>query len=328
MTSYRESGVDQDAADALVPIFAKHAARTRRLEVAGDLGGFAGLFSLEDLAERGYNRPALVVSTDGVGTKVELLRAAGHHRTAGWDAVAMNADDIVCSGAEPLVFVDYVSIEKLDPDVVSEIVAGVADGCVEAGCALLGGETSQHPGAMLPGSYDVVGTCIGVVDLDRVWGPDRVRAGDEIVALASNGLHANGYALVRRLVDASGSMAGDELLVPTAIYARKVLALAAQVEVHAAAHVTGGGIPGNLARALPGGLGATVELSSWERPPVFEWLAEQGVSDEELRSTFNLGAGMLVLTPEGGRAVDVLADMGVSAWVAGRVAPGDGVALS
>ena len=326
MTSYRESGVDQDAADALVPIFAKHAARTRRLEVAGDVGGFAGLFSLEDLAERGYSRPALVVSTDGVGTKVELLREAGHHRTAGWDAVAMNADDVVCSGAEPLVFVDYVSIEKLDPDVVSEIVAGVADGCVEAGCALLGGETSQHPGAMLPGSYDVVGTCVGVVDMDRVWGPDRVRAGDDVVALASNGLHANGYALVRRLLDA-GAEAGDELLVPTAIYARKVLDLAEAVEVHAAAHVTGGGIAGNLARALPAGLGATVELSSWERPPVFEWLTEQGVGEDELRSTFNLGAGMLVVTPEGGRAVDVLTGLGVSAWIAGHVDSGAGVDL-
>ncbi|MGH2758316.1 MAG: phosphoribosylformylglycinamidine cyclo-ligase [Actinomycetota bacterium] len=327
MTSYRESGVDQDAADALVPIFAKHAARTRRLEVAGDVGGFAGLFSLADLAERGYDRPALVVSTDGVGTKVELLREAGQHRTAGWDAVAMNADDVVCAGAEPLVFVDYVSIEKLDPDVVAEIVAGVADGCVEAGCALLGGETSQHPGAMLPGGYDVVGTCVGVVDVDRVWGPDRVRAGDDVVALASNGLHANGYALVRRLLEASGASAGDELLAPTAIYARKVLALAEQVEIHAAAHVTGGGIPGNLARALPDGLGATVELSSWERPPVFDRLAEQGVSEDELRSTFNLGAGMLVLTPDGSSAVAVLSDLGVSAWVAGRVAAGSGVEL-
>lgn len=327
MTSYRDSGVDPDAADALVPIFAKHAARTRRLEVAGDVGGFAGLFSLEDLAERGYSRPALVVSTDGVGTKVELLREAGHHRTAGWDAVAMNADDVVCSGAEPLVFVDYISIEKLDPDVVAEVVAGVADGCVEAGCAQQCGETSQHPGAKMPGSYDVVGTCVGVVDLDRVWGADRVRAGDDIVALASNGLHANGYALVRRLLDATGSAAGDEFLEPTAIYSRKVLALAEQVEVHAAAHVTGGGIPGNLVRALPDGLGATVELSSWERPSVFGWLAERGVSEGELRSTFNLGAGMLVLTPQGAHAVEVLDDLGVSAWIAGGVGEGEGVEL-
>lgn len=326
MTSYRESGVDQEGADGLVPIFAKHAARTRRLEVAGDVGDFAGLFSLEDLSSRGYNRPALVVSTDGVGTKIELLRRAGHHRTAGWDAVAMNADDVVCCGAEPLGFVDYVSIETLDPEVVADVVGGVADGCVEAGCALLGGETSQHPGAMLPGSYDVVGTCIGVVDLDRVWGPDRVYEGDAVVAIASNGLHANGFALVRRAL--GDEAPGDELLSPTAIYARKVLVLADDVEVHAAAHVTGGGIVGNLARALPPGLGATVELSTWERPAVFDWLGDRGVSEEELRATFNLGVGMIVLTPEGKRAVEKLASMGVSAWIAGLVMPGSGVSLA
>lgn len=328
MTDYRSSGVDQDAADALIPIFAKHAARTRRLEVDGDIGGFAGLFSLEDLAERGYKRPALVVSTDGVGTKIELLRKAGRHHTAGWDAVAMNVDDVVCCGAEPLVFVDYVSIETLDPDVVTEIVAGVADGCVEAGCALLGGETSQHPGAMLPGSYDVVGTCVGVVDLDRVWGPERVRDGDAIVAIASNGLHSNGFALVRRVLDAKGTEPNDELLTPTAIYARKVLRVSEEVEVHAAAHVTGGGIAGNLSRALPDGLRAVVHLSSWERPPVFEWLAEQGIAEEDLRATFNLGIGMLVVTHEGARAAEIFSGLGVSAWVAGVVEAGKGVLLT
>jgi phosphoribosylformylglycinamidine cyclo-ligase len=323
--SYKQAGVDQDAADALVPVFAKHAARTRRSEVAGHVGGFAGLFSLEDLRARGYERPALVVSTDGVGTKVELLRRAGRHRTAGWDAVAMNVDDVVCTGAEPMLFVDYVSIERLDPAVVAEIVAGVADGCVEAGCALVGGETSQHPGAMLPGSYDVVGTCVGVVDLDAVWGPGRVCEGDDVVALASHGLHANGYSLVRRLL--GDEAPGEELLVPTAIYARKLLALAERVEVHAAAHVTGGGIAGNLARALPEGLGATVDLASWERPGVFRWLAGRGVAEEELRATFNLGVGMFVLTPEGGRAAGALGELGVSAWVAGRVESGSGVRL-
>lgn len=326
MSSYRDSGVDQDAADDLVPIFAKHAARTRRLEVGGDIGGFAGMFSLEDLAERGYKRPALVVSTDGVGTKIELLRNAGQHRTAGWDAVAMNADDVVCCGAEPLLFVDYVSVEKLDPDVVAEIVAGVADGCVEAGCALVGGETSQHPGAMLPGSYDVVGTCVGVVDVDRVWGPDRVRDGDAIVALASSGLHSNGFALVRQLLGAEDPP--DELLTPTAIYAKKLLTLGSRVEVHIAAHVTGGGIPGNLSRALPDGLGAKVDLSTWERPEVFGLLTDRGVSEDEMRATFNLGAGMLVLTPDGDGAVQVLSGLGVQAWVAGEIHAGAGVTLA
>jgi phosphoribosylformylglycinamidine cyclo-ligase len=325
LTSYKDSGVDQDAADALVGIFAKHAARTRRLEVSGDVGGFAGLFSLQDLAERGYHRPALVVSTDGVGTKVDLLRRAGEHRTAGWDAVAMNVDDVVCCGAEPLVFVDYVSIETLDPVVLAEIVGGVADGCVEAGCALLGGETSQHPGTMLPNTYDVVGTCVGVVDLDRVWGPERVREGDAIVGLASNGLHANGFALVRQLLGDDPPSAG--MLAPTAIYARHLLALGEAVEVHAAAHVTGGGMAGNLARALPDGLGATVELSTWERPALFDWLAQRGVDEDEMRATFNLGVGMLVVTPAGARAVEVLGGLGVSAWIAGEVTGETGVQL-
>lgn len=327
MSSYRSSGVDQDAADALVPVFAKHAARTRRIEVAGEVGGFAGLFSLDDLAARGYRRPALVVSTDGVGTKIELLRRAGLHRTAGWDAVAMNADDVVCAGAEPLLFVDYVSIERLDADVVGEIVGGVADGCVAAGCALVGGETSQHPGAMLPGGYDVVGTCVGVVDAGRAWGPDRVRDGDAVVAIASSGLHANGYSLVRSLLE-PGEQVPLELLEPTAIYARDLLAAAGEAEVHAAAHVTGGGIAGNLARALPDGLGATVELGSWERPEVFSWLTERGVQEPDLRATFNIGVGMLVLAPDGDALAEALERRGLRAWVVGSVSAGSsGVAL-
>lgn len=326
MSSYRSSGVDQDGADALVPVFAKHAARTRRIEVAGDVGGFAGLFSIDDLAARGYRRPALVVSTDGVGTKIDLLRRAGLHRVAGWDAVAMNADDVVCAGAEPLIFVDYVSIETLDAEIVSEIVGGVADGCVAAGCALVGGETSQHPGAMLPGSYDVVGTCVGVVDAGHTWGPDRVVEGDAVVAIASSGLHANGFSLVRALLR-PGEEAPAELLEPTAIYASDLLAAAAEVEVHAAAHVTGGGIAGNLARALPGGLGARIDPAAWPRPAVFNWLSERGVGEEELRATFNLGAGMLVVTPDAAALVAALVRRGREAWVVGAVRSGEGVAL-
>lgn len=323
MTSYREAGVDQDAADALVSVFSKLATPTRRLEVTDEVGGFAGLFSLEDLAERGYRRPALAVSTDGVGTKTELLRRAGHHRTAGWDAVAMNVDDVVCCGAEPVLFVDYVSIEHLDPDVVEEIVAGVADACAEAGCALVGGETSQHPGAMLPDTYDVVGTCVGIVDLDHAWGPERVRVGDAVVGIASSGLHANGFSLVRGLLGDDAAPAS--LLEPTAIYTRKLLGLGSSVEVHACAHVTGGGIAGNLVRALPDGLGASVDASSWSRPPAFDWLASQGVSEEELRSTFNAGLGMLVVTPEGDEAVRALGDLGAEAWVVGEVMGEPGV---
>lgn len=323
MTSYREAGVDQDAADALVSTFSKLAAPTRRIEVTDEVGGFAGLFSLEDLAERGFRRPALACSTDGVGTKTELLRRAGLHRTAGWDAVAMNVDDVVCCGAEPVLFVDYVSIEALDPEVVEEIVAGVADACAEAGCALVGGETSQHPGAMVPGTYDVVGTCVGMVDLDRAWGPERVRAGDAVVGIASSGLHANGFSLVRRLLGDEAAPRG--LLEPTAIYTRKLLGLGTSVEVHACAHVTGGGIAGNLARSLPDGLGASVDPSTWSRPPAFEWLASYGVSEEDMRSTFNDGLGMLVVTPEGEEAVRVLGELGAEAWVVGEVTGEPGV---
>lgn len=325
MTSYREAGVDQGAADELIPRLAKHAARTRRIEVVDDLGGFAGLVSLEDLRERGYTRPALAVATDGVGTKVELLRRAGMHRTAGWDCVAMSVDDVVCVGAEPLLFCDYIAIERFDPEVVEEVVAGVADACEEARCALVGGETAQHPGLMVAGGYDVAGACVGVVDLDRTWGAHRVREGDSVVGLASTGLHANGFSLARRILERTGEEVPAELLVPTAIYARKLLALGEAVEVHSAAHVTGGGIPGNLRRALPPGLGARLDPASWERQEIFGWLADRGTTEDEMTATFNLGLGMLVCTPEGDQAADALAGLGVRAWVVGEIGPGAGV---
>jgi phosphoribosylformylglycinamidine cyclo-ligase len=324
--TYRGSGVDQEAADALVGFFAKQAARTRRLEMLGDVGGFAGLFSLEGLAERGYRRPALVVSTDGVGTKVELLRAAGHHRTAGWDAVAMNVDDVVCVGAEPLLLVDYVSVESLDADVVTEIVGGVADACVEAGCALAGGETSQHPGLLPQDGYDVVATCVGVVDADRAWGPDRVRTGDAIVGLAATGPHANGFSLIRALLGPD-EQPDPSLLAPTGIYCRTILEAAAEMNVHAAAHVTGGGIAGNLARALPAGVGASVDRSTWPRPGWCDWIAARGVSEEELYATFNGGLGMLLVVADGPAAVDALSGRGAEAWVVGEVTATSGIEL-
>ncbi len=327
MTTYREAGVDQQAADALVPIFAKLAARTARPEVLDEVGGFAGLFSLERIAERGYRRPALVCSTDGVGTKVELLRAAGMHHTAGWDAVAMNVDDVVCCGAEPIFFVDYVSVDRLDPRVMEEIVGGVADGCAEAGCALVGGETSQHPGLLPEGGYDVVGTCVGLVDLDRLWGPGRVRAGDAIVGLASSGLHANGFALVRMLAEREGIEVPPELLAPTAIYARAILEAASRVEVGAVAHVTGGGIAGNLARVLPEGLGADVDTAAWHRPEVFGWLSDRGVDEQTLRDTFNLGLGMLVVTRDPEGLIDAFRGSGEEAFEVGRITDAPGVGL-
>jgi phosphoribosylformylglycinamidine cyclo-ligase len=328
-TNYRESGVDQDAADALIPRYAAEAARTRRSAVRVDLGGFAGLFSIEDLKDRGFERPILAFSTDTTGTKIDLLRQAGLHHTAGWDCVAMNVDDVVCCGAEPLGFVDCIAIEKLDPDVAVDIVAGVADGCVESGCELVGGETAQLPGLLSSGAYEVMGTCVGVVDHDRAWGSHRVRDGDDIVALASSGPHSNGFSLVRRVLSTSGATPPPGLLAPTAIYATKLLALGREIDLHAAAHITGGGIADNIARIVPEGLGARVDLSTWERPPLFDWIAETGgVEEADMRSTFNLGIGMAVVTPDGRRAVEVLERLGVSSWVAGEVRPGTGVVLS
>jgi len=317
LTSYRDAGVDQDAADALIPRYAAEAARTRVASHVVSLGGFAGLFPLEDLIARGFSRPALALSTDTTGTKIDLLRRAGLHRTAGWDCVAMNVDDVVCCGAEPLLFVDCIATERLDPDEAVAIVGGVADACVEAGCELVGGETAQLPGLLSPGAYEVMGTCVGVVDLDNAWGPFRVSVGDDIVGLASNGVHSNGFSLVRRVLRDDDPPPG--LLAETAIYARKLLSLADEVEVHAAAHITGGGIADNLARALPDGTGAMIDVSSWERPGIFEWLASRGITEEEMRTTFNLGVGMIAITPSGARAVEVLGDLGVSAWVIGEV---------
>jgi phosphoribosylformylglycinamidine cyclo-ligase len=318
--SYREAGVDQDAADKLIPRYAAEAARTRVISHTVSLGGFAGLFPLEDLVSRGFSRPALALSTDTTGTKIDLLRRAGLHRTAGWDCVAMNVDDVVCCGAEPMLFVDCIATERLDPDEAVEIVAGVADACVEAGCELVGGETAQLPGLLSPGAYEVMGTCVGVVDLDKAWGPHRVSVGDDIVGLASNGVHSNGFSLVRRVLGDDDPPQG--LLAPTAIYARKLLHLSDEVEIQAAAHVTGGGIGDNLARALPDEHGATIDVSAWDRPGIFEWLGSRGITEEEMRATFNLGIGMIVVTPSGARAVEVLDDLGVSSWVIGEVERG------
>jgi phosphoribosylformylglycinamidine cyclo-ligase len=318
--------LNEDAADALVPLYAAEAARTRRSDVGQDEGGFAGLFSLAE-ASRRFQNPMLALSTDTTGTKIDLLRRAGLHRTAGWDCVAMNVDDVVCSGAEPMVFVDCVAIERLDPKEAAEIVGGVADACVESGCELVGGETAQLPGLLQPGAYEVMGTCVGVVDRDAVWGPHRVGDGDDVVALASSGPHSNGYSLIRKVLPTDDSGWPPDLLAPTAIYAKKLLALAEEVEIHAAAHITGGGIAGNVVRALPEGLGATIDLGTWERPEVFRWLGGLGIAEDEMRSTFNLGVGMVVITPSGQEAAKALEGLGVEAWVAGKVSSGRGVAL-
>jgi phosphoribosylformylglycinamidine cyclo-ligase len=324
--TYAAAGVDLDAAEEAVERIKPHVARTARPEVLAGIGGFGGLFALP---QRKLKRPVLVSATDGVGTKLEIARALGRYDTIGIDLVAMVVDDIVVSGAEPLFFLDYLAIGKLDPDVVEQIVSGIADGCAEAGCALVGGETAEHPGVMPADQFDVAGFGVGIVDESRILGPHRVRPGDDIVALASTGLHSNGYSLARRIVAGMDLAAdhglmmqtlGEALLRPTRIYAADCLALIDAVPVHALCHVTGGGIPGNLPRVLPDGLGAVVDVAGFEPPAIFGLLAEHGrVAPAEMWRTFNMGAGMLAVVPDGTAATAVLRERGVDAWVCGSV---------
>jgi len=273
-------------------------------------------------------------STDGVGTKIAIARALDRHDTVGLDLVAMVVDDLAVCGAEPLFLQDYIACGTVVPERVAAIVRGIARGCELAGCALVGGETAEHGDLMEPDAYDLAATAVGVVEADELLGPDRVRAGDSVVALASSGLHSNGYSLVRRVVrelplDTAvpelGRTLGEELLEPTRIYARDCLALAAGTEVHAYAHVTGGGLAGNLARVLPPALDAVVDRATWTPPPVFDLVARLGpVEPAELERTLNLGVGMVAVLPDGDAAVRLLTGRGVPAWVAGEVLPGAG----
>ncbi|MEX1177531.1 MAG: phosphoribosylformylglycinamidine cyclo-ligase [Nitriliruptor sp.] len=333
--SYAAAGVDLAAADRSVELLSDVVRRASRPEVLGGIGGFGGLFQL-DVAR--YREPVLVSGTDGVGTKVDLARRLGRLDTVGIDLVAMVVDDLVVPGAEPLFFNDYVSVGRLDPDRVADLVRGIADGCATAGCALVGGETAEHPGLLGPDEFDLAGFGVGVVERDAILGPDRVRPGDAIVAMASSGLHSNGYSLVRRIVDGLDlgehhgldRPLGEVLLTPTRIYALDVLHLIAEVEVHALCHVTGGGLPGNLPRVLPEGLGATVDTRTWRWPEVFTWLAERGpVATDEMWRTFNCGVGMVAVVPaaRADDAVTALTDRDVPAWVAGEVTEGSGVEL-
>ncbi len=333
--TYAAAGVDLDAAERAVEAIKPHVARTMRPGVLAGIGGFSGLFELDP---RRWRRPVLVSATDGVGTKLEIARAMGDHSTIGLDLVAMVVDDLVVTGAEPLFFLDYIAVGRLDPAHVEAVVAGIADGCEQAGCALVGGEMAEHPGVMPVDSYDLAGFGVGIVEHDALLGSHRVRPGDEIVALASSGLHSNGYSLARRLVEGldldqdHGLMVqslGEALLRPTRIYARDCLALAGASEVHALCHVTGGGIPGNLPRVLPDGLGAVVDVGTFEVPRIFRLLQERGdVAEAEMWRTFNMGAGMLAIVPDGQAAADLLRGRGVDAWVCGRVTDSGGVRLA
>lgn len=337
MSSYAAAGVDIAAGERAVELMKAAVKRTTRPEVIGGLGGFAGLMRL-DLAR--YPQPVLASSTDGVGTKVAIAQALDRHDTIGIDLVAMVVDDLVVVGAEPLSLTDYVATGKLVPEKIAAIVGGIAEGCVQAGCALVGGETAEHPGLMGPEEYDIAGTGVGVVNADAILGPDRVRAGDVLLALGSSGLHANGYSLVRRVLLEQGGLAlastpdlldgrvlADELLTPTRIYALDCLALAAEVGVHAFAHVTGGGLAGNLARVLPAAVDAVVERSTWTPQPIFDLIARTGtLARADLEETFNLGVGMIaVVAPErAADALDLARNRGLPAWRCGELRPGSG----
>ena len=361
--AYARSGVDVAAGERAVDLMKASVASTHRPEVLGGLGGFGAAVAIPP----GFREPVIVSSTDGVGTKTAIAWALGRYDTIGIDLVAMCADDVVCTGAEPLAFLDYVAVGRLDPVNVAELVAGVAEGCRQAGCALVGGETAEHPGLMEPDEFDLAGFCIGVGERDRLLDATSAQRGDAIVGLASSGLHANGFSLVRALVaqedldlhapyqailrrvlgDAGAdplvaaepehAMAtlGEVLLAPTRIYARDLLAIREALvivgtDVRGMAHITGGGLAGNVPRALPEHLGARLDPATWPMPSVMRLLGALGaIEDDELRATFNGGLGMVIVVPAAaaGETVRLARERGVPAWVVGEVvdaAPGGG----
>jgi len=334
--TYSEAGVDIAAGEKAVELIKAHVRTTFRPEVVGDVGGFGGLFAVD---WKRFREPLLVSSTDGVGTKSLVARLADRRSTIGIDCVAMSVDDIAAQGAEPLFFLDYISIGKLVPEEIDEMVAGVAEGCRQARCALLGGEMSEHPGVMEAGEFDLVGFAVGVVERSDVL-PRNVRSGDRIIGFASPGLRCNGYSLARAaLLDRAGmdlhepawpgahTSLAEVLLEPSVIYAPAMLELARKVEVHAFAHVTGGGIPGNLVRVLPDRCDGVVWRGSWEEPRIFAEIQRAGdVADLEMQSVFNLGVGMLavVASDEGERALDVVRAEGHDAWIVGEIVDGHG----
>ena len=337
--TYAAAGVDIEAGDRAVELMKEWIATTYRPEVVAGIGGFAGLFDASALTS--CRRPLLATSTDGVGTKVVIAQRLEIHHTIGIDLVAMVVDDIVVCGAEPLFMTDYIACGRVVPERIAAIVQGIAQACTTAGCALIGGETAEHPGLLGPDEYDLAGAVTGVVEADAVLGPDRVDAGDVVVAMAASGLHSNGYSLVRRVVfDIAGweldrhvpelsRTLGEELLTPTRIYAPHCLALAGadDVDVHAMAHVTGGGLAANLARVLPSHLSARIDRGTWTPPPVFDLVASLGrIERAELERTLNMGVGMVAVVSSGtaDRAVDLLTGRGVPAWIVGELVEGDG----
>ena len=326
--SYKDAGVDINAGNELVERIKPHVKRTTRPEVIGGLGGFGALCALPNK----YKEPILVSGTDGVGTKLRLAIDLKKHDTIGIDLVAMCVNDLVVQGAEPLFFLDYYATGKLEVDVASDVVKGIAEGCVQSGCALVGGETAEMPGMYHAGDYDLAGFCVGVVEKSQIIDGSKVQAGDALIALGSSGPHSNGYSLIRKVIDVAGvnpateqlagKALGDQLLAPTKIYVKSVLELIEKVDVHAIAHLTGGGFWENIPRVLPDNTKAVIDEKSWEWQPVFKWLQEKGNIDSyEMYRTFNCGVGMVIALPQADveKALNLLRQAGENAWLIGQI---------
>jgi phosphoribosylformylglycinamidine cyclo-ligase len=336
MTSYEQAGVSIEAGDRAVDLMKVWIDKARRPEMIGGIGGFAGLFDASAL--KAYERPLLATSADGVGTKVAIAQAMDIHHTIGFDLVGMLVDDLVVCGAEPLFLTDYIATGRVVPERIAAIVQGIAEACIQAGCALIGGETAEHPGLLGPDEYDVAGSTTGVVEATHLLGPGRVRPGDIVIAMESSGLHSNGYSLVRhvlldetagagwaldRHVDDLGRTLGEELLEPTRIYAKACVALARETRTHAMSHITGGGLAANLERVLPEEVTVTIDRSTWSPQPIFKLVRDVGrVGQEDLERTLNLGVGMVAICDgdDVNRVLSTLGDHGVRAWVCGETA--------
>ena len=331
--SYAQAGVDIDAGNALVERIKPIVKNTFRPGVLTGLGGFGALFEIP----AGFRQPVLVSGTDGVGTKLKLALQMQRHDSIGIDLVAMCVNDIVVTGAEPLFFLDYYATGRLDVDTATDVVSGIARGCELAGCALTGGETAEMPGMYQGEEYDLAGFAVGIVEKDRILQPDSVRTGDVLLGLASSGPHSNGYSLIRKVIEVSGAdlgaafagtTLGEALLAPTRIYVKSLLQLLNEVEVHALAHITGGGLTENLPRVLPDNSRAQIDTASWTWPPVFSWLQDQGrIAREEMLRTFNCGIGMVICLPqaEAAKAIELLQSLGEQVFELGQISPSDTV---
>lgn len=334
-SSYQDAGVDVTAGYKAVELMKEHVKSTNIPGVMSSIGGFGGLFSLDGFA--GMKHPVLVSGTDGVGTKLKLAFLQDVHHTVGQDCVAMCANDVACSGAQPLFFLDYVAVGKNVPEKVADVVRGVADGCKLAGCALIGGETAEMPGFYPVDEYDLAGFCVGIVDKDKIIDGSKLMAGDTLIGLKSSGVHSNGFSLVRKVFDVNrevlskyydelGMTLGECLLTPTRIYVKALLALMRQVDVHGVSHITGGGFDENIPRMLSDGLQAKVNVDSYELPAIFRLIQRTGkISDEDMYGTFNMGVGMVIAVSKGDaeKAVDVLKQAGEDAFLLGELVSGE-----